>query len=56
MADVQFADIFFILLVCAVTFGILHLVNSSKKKKSDSDRVSSAVSRPENHEQQFEDD
>jgi len=56
MADVRFGDIFFILLVCAVTFGILHLVNRSKKKNSDPDSVSNANNMAENQEKLAEDD
>ena len=37
MSELQFADILLILVVCAITFTILHLVNRGRKKQVESD-------------------
>ncbi len=36
MESITFADILFTVIVLAVTFGILYLVNKAKNKKTDS--------------------
>jgi len=56
MVDVQFADVFFILLVCVVTYGILHLVNRSKPKASGKSSNPKSGSPAENREKLLEDD
>lgn len=50
MSDVRFADIFFILLVCVVTFGILYLVNRGKSQAAAKGSVSKAETTVENNE------
>ena len=49
MADVQFADILFILLACGVIFVILTLVNRSNKKAPVQDAVSNTEGSEENN-------
>ncbi len=42
MAEVRFADILLILVVCVITFTILHLVNRGKTKDVEPDATKGA--------------
>ena len=56
MADVQFADILFILLVCGVIFAILILVSRSNKKNLTQNAASKAENNEGNSEASAEED
>lgn len=56
MADVQFADILFILIVCVVLFIILSLVNRGKKKSVNAGSDTNTESNPINSPKAAEDD
>ncbi|HEY5673225.1 MAG TPA: hypothetical protein VIR78_05955 [Malonomonas sp.] len=56
MADVRFADIFFILLVCVIIFVILQLVNKGKQKAVKKDSVLKTKTTREKDEKLAEED